>query len=254
EHYMTWLRAGRDPLRTHVVNGQPQVEVYFEIPLPFTSPHFDKILYTGTLDRVAIDTEGRLWLVEYKTAKIMQVLHFDTDEQISSYSWAGNVLYDEPIAGVIYQQHKKTIPDAPRLLANGRYSVNKQQATTHQLYREALINLYGKVTKAPKINVDFLNNLTALESEDNDGFIRRDWIYRNEAQMAATGAKILQELPEMLDPDLPLYPNPTRDCSWDCDMQGACIAMDDGSDSQFILADVTRQREEASTQWRTHLQ
>ena len=249
---MTWLKS-RDPLKTYVVDGHPQVEVYFEIPVPFESPHFDKILYTGTLDRVAVDDEECLWLVEYKTAKAMQVLHFDTDEQISSYCWAGDVLYDRPIKGVVYQQHKKTIPDLPRLLANGTYSLNKQQATTHQLYRDALVNLYGDVMKAPKANVDFLNNMTALESEDNDGFIRRDWIYRNTPQMEATGAKILAELPEMLDPELSLYPNPTRDCSWDCDMNTACICMDDGSDWQFMLADMTQQRDQENTSWRNHL-
>jgi hypothetical protein len=39
----------------------------------------------------------------------------------------------------------------------------------------------------------------------------------------------------MLNPELPLYPNPTRDCMWDCSFRSVCLAMDDGSDWQFIL-------------------
>jgi hypothetical protein len=32
-----------------------------------------------------------------------------------------------------------------------------------------------------------------------------------------------------------LYPNPTRDCSWDCDFRGVCAMVDDASDHEFAL-------------------
>jgi hypothetical protein len=48
-------------------------------------------------------------------------------------------------------------------------------------------------------------------------------------------AKIIAEVLEMLDPALPLYPNPTKDCSWDCPFKIPCLAMDDGSDYQYVL-------------------
>ncbi len=40
----------------------------------------------------------------------------------------------------------------------------------------------------------------------------------------------------MINPDLPLYPNPTRDCSHMCSFLNPCVAFDDGSDYQQLLA------------------
>ncbi|WP_419779109.1 PD-(D/E)XK nuclease family protein, partial [Parvimonas micra] len=48
----------------------------------------DCVLYRGTVDRVAIDSYGRLWIVEYKTAKRAEHLPYQTDPQVTTYVWA----------------------------------------------------------------------------------------------------------------------------------------------------------------------
>lgn len=40
---------------------------------------------------------------------------------------------------------------------------------------------------------------------------------------------------DMLDPLLPLYPNPTRQCSHLCSFNSPCVSMDDGSDYEYEL-------------------
>jgi hypothetical protein len=45
----------------------------------------------------------------------------------------------------------------------------------------------------------------------------------------------LLEVHEMLDPDIPIYPNPTRDCGWDCNYRDVSAMMDDGSDWEWML-------------------
>lgn len=249
-----WLR-NRPYLKTYVHNGHHQCEVNFEIPLPIEVDGYDQVIYRGSLDRVIIDEHKRLWVVEYKTAKQFQTGHFDVDGQVSAYCWAASVLYPNEIAGVIYQQHKKTLPQPPEFLKTAkRYSTNKQQSTNQGLYRQALSNLYGvHLEGAPPENIEFLNWLSEQESEDQDPFIRRDWIYRSDHQIAAEGEKILMEVPEMLNPDLPLYPNPTRDCSWDCRFMSPCIVMDDGGDWEADIEGITVQREEDLKTWRQHL-
>jgi hypothetical protein len=43
------------------------------------------------------------------------------------------------------------------------------------------------------------------------------------------------ELQLMLNSDLYLYPNPTRDCIWDCPLRHVCLAIDDGRNSEVAL-------------------
>jgi len=68
------------------------------------------------------------------------------------------------------------------------------------------------------------------------------------------------ELEDITNPNLPLYPNPTKDCEYMCPMQAACVALDDGSDWEGTLGtysvatgDVLTQREKEQLQWRNLL-
>lgn len=254
EYYAdTWLVA-RNPLRTFIYKGKPQVEVHALIEVPFQNEHYDKVLYAVTLDRIVEDEDGGLWILDYKTAKRIQTHFFQTDPQISAYCWIASKLYpDRTISGFIYQQHRKDVPDEPRLLASGRLSTVKSQLTTHRHYRRALINLYGAVLSAPKENVDFLNWLAEQEDDAQDKFIRRDKIFRNQHQNEAEGAKLLLELEEMLNLDLPLYPNPTRECGHMCSFNSACVNMDDGSDFAYELEVGFEQKSAIFDNWREFL-
>jgi len=255
-HYENWL-IRRDPLKTYWYEGYPQVEVRYDIPLDFdltNHPLYDEVHHSGALDRVVEDDFGGLWIVEYKSAKQFDVIKFDVDAQVSSYSWAASVLYDRPIQGVIYQQHLKRIPEPARLLRSGKYSTDQRQYTTWDIYNKALKELYGDVAKAPAENIEMLNFLAEGESENHDRFIRRDKVHRNQHQIEAEGVKILLELEDILNPNIPLYPNPTWDCSWDCkEFITPCVMLDSGDDWLGELAMSTAQREEVPETWRLHL-
>jgi hypothetical protein len=253
-----WLKQ-RDPLETFIFNGIPQVEVnaQVEIPIDQLPPHirvlYDRIIYSATLDRV-VEIAGELWIVEYKTAKRIATMHYQTDPQVGAYCWIGNCLYGRPIAGVMYQQHRKSLPEAPRILATGKVSTDKRMATTHRHYRAVLANLFGpQLNKCPGINVEFLNWLATEEDEDKDHFIRRDRIERNESSHQTEGVKILLELEDMLNPDLPLYPNPIRECAYQCSFLGTCVSMDDGGDWEHELETLYTDRPKEREGWRQHL-
>jgi hypothetical protein len=254
-YYEEWLET-RDPLVTLEIDGVPQVEVNFQIPIPIDpdllrSWGYDRAVYVGTIDRVVIDDLGQLWPGDYKTAKIIQTSHIDTDPQISAYCWAMRHIYNMPVGGFFYMQFKKTVPHEPAFLkSTSSFSVAKNQNTTYALYRKALQNAYGDVNRAPTPNIQYLNYLQSQETEKADSLIRFDTIERNQNQIESEGLKILQETLEMLNPDLPLYPNPTRDCSWDCGFREACIGMDSGLDWEHELELTTVDREEEVTSWR----
>ena len=158
-----------------------------------------------------------------------------------------------PVAGTIYQQHRKSLPKPGRILQNGSVSTAQQQATTHRLYRETLIEVYGSVNKAPEENVKYLNNLALTENADWDDFIRRDKVYRNSKTSEAESRKVLMAAVDMLDPALPLYPNPTRDCVHRCSFLDACVSLDDGSDWQHQLMLESEERPEGYDGWRSSL-
>lgn len=253
EYYQDLWLVARDPLQTFIVDGKPQVEVHALVPVPFETPHYDKIFYAVTLDRIIIDEHGGLWIVDYKTAKQIQTHFFQTDPQISAYCWIARQLYDRPISGFIYQQHRKTFPSEPAVLASGRISTSKNQLTSHRHYRKSLINLYGNVMNAPAENIDFLNRLVEQETDSADKFVRRDKVFRNEHQAETEGVKLMMELEEMLNPDLPLYPSPTRDCGHLCSFQSPCISMDDGGDWEYELQIGYQQKEAQFDNWREYL-
>lgn len=262
EYYLLWLET-RDPLQTYWLDGQPQVEVRAQITLPIgyelDNGHTIPIRYDMTFDRVIIDTDGLygesggLWICDWKFMKNIGQGHFDTDQQISSYCWGGNTLYDKPISGFIYHQFKKQKAENPRVLKNGSISVAQNMTTSHRLYREALKAAYGDPNKAPVANIEYLNDLAMQESPHRDAYIQRDLIHRSTARQQATGEQILAEVSEMLNPEIYLYPNATKDCSWDCWMNDVCVMMDEGEDWEHVLSLVASPQSNIRDGWREYL-
>lgn len=250
---------------THTGLVVPQVEVNFEIEVPvweypllqsYMEAHgADCVLYRGTIDRVAEDEWGNLWVVEYKTAKVVEHMHYQTDPQVTTYIWAAQHMYpDKRVAGVVYHQFIKNKPELPRLLASGQVSTASNLVTSSLLYEKQLTNMYGSKGLAPQKNREFLVNLMTKEDENNDRYIQRTYIERNNTMVEAEAQKILLELEDILNPDLPLYPNPTRDCSRMCSFLAACVSFDDGSDWAGTLADRFSERDMAPDRlWRRRL-
>ena len=123
-------------------------------------------------------------------------------------------------------------------------------------YRDlSLMNLYEYLgnPRIPAENIKCLNAFAAMENEDSDQYIRRDFIKRNAHSIQAEGVKILLEVEDMMNPDLPLYPNPTKDCSWDCRFNTACVSLDDGSDWEHELKQLVLEEKRERDPWRQYL-
>lgn len=204
DYYTNYWLTNRPLLDTYVFEEVPQLEVAIKIPIQMDrlknwkeiSKHWDQIFYSMTLDRVVKDEYGSLWIMEYKSAKNMMTQHFATDPQCSRYVWGADLVYEEPVAGVIYQQHRKQVPKPARELKNGTISV-AQQATSYWMYRQALIDKYGTVDASPEANSKFLGELAKQETEDMDDFVRRDRVYRNAKTSENEAQKILLEISEI---------------------------------------------------------
>jgi RecB family exonuclease len=246
DYYLRWLK-GHNEFQTLWVDDKPQVEVSWEVPL------WDGIVYAGTFDRVVTDWHGRMWTLDYKTAQRITTSKLEMDPQVTAYAYAFERLYGRPMEGMVYMQFLKSPPTPPRLLADGHLSVNKNQGTSYELYKQAIIDRYGnKLGAIPPHIMRFCRELKEKEGPEGDRYIRWDFVRRNPAMTTAEEWKIRAETNEMLNDSLELYPNPTRDCSWDCDFRGPCVAMDDGSDWQSMLDDGYCRKEERN-QWHRQL-
>ena len=186
------------------------------------------LMYHGTMDRIVIDRYGRYWILDYKTAKGADTNKLDTDDQISAYLWAFEQWYGVKAYGFVYLQLTKDPVKEPKRLKSGDLSIDKKQKTTYSLVKQEIIRDYGKVTNAPDKMIQFLNHMAEQESPEGDRFIRWDFVKRTPEQLVATGANIVGELQQMLNPNLYFYPSPTRDCMWDCPCRTLCLAMEMG--------------------------
>ena len=258
EYYKTWIQYF-GAMETYYVNGKPQVEVDFKLDLPeevqamARKAGYDRAVYAGHFDRVVIDEYDRLWVQDYKTAKMIKCDHFEGDTQVSAYSWAARKIYNQTVGGAIWQQFLKDVPRPALSLQDGSLSTNKQQRVTYITYRETLKEMYGDVNKAPQKNIQFLNHLAEVQSDGGDRVIHRDSINRNETFLINHEKQIIQEAIDMLNPDTPLYPNQQFTCSWDCPFQVACVSMDDGSDWEFEIENNTQPRYREDSRWRDRL-
>lgn len=256
-HYVErWLPQHGDPHQTLWIDERPQVEVNVRIPLDIPPPPgYDSVEYSTTYDRVVIDEYGRYLIEDYKTtAKQYEAGRLEQDPQVSAYLWSGKLVYGPKLEGAIWLEFLKAVPDPPEVLKNGELSQNKNQHTTASMYRETLIHYYGEV---PSKYVGFLNYLASQETAEGDKFIKRETIYRNETFAHNVEREIFAEIYDMLDPDIQLYPNPTRDCLWDCNYRAVSLAMDDGSDYEYMLATEFEKWEGEgykSNEWRERLE
>ena len=88
-----------DPTSTiHMADGEPAVEHSFALSLD------DDYIYCGHMDRV-VEHGGRNYVMDQKTTATTITPRFfeqfSPDNQMSGYAWAGKILFDIPISGVI---------------------------------------------------------------------------------------------------------------------------------------------------------
>lgn len=244
-HYeYNWLPR-RKSYDTLWINGKPMVEVELEIPIPELTAYAGReVVYQMKLDRVIVDSDGQYWIQDYKTAAKFDIAKLETDPQINAYLGLGEKALGIKIEGMNYLQFLKAAPEYPKMTGTGQVSFDKKQKTTYAMYYQALHERYGPNSNLwPEGCKGFLNELSATESPDGDPFIRQDYVTKSQFQKDVEYRKMLAEGYEMLNPKTILYPNPTRDCYWECPFRDVCIAMDDGNDWTWMLTEYFTQRE-----------
>lgn len=202
----------------------------------------------GRMDQIIQDNEsGRYGLRDYKTTSRVDddyFKHLDLDEQCTTYSWAAEqmaLLFDLPyktIDFIDYQALLKNYPKPPTVNKRGfPLSLNRQQeSTTAEMFAEA-VDLLG-IRKLFEADDQAQNYYTWLVESQDKRFINTYRVRRNKFQKYNCGRRLYFEAMDMLDPNISIYPNPTKDYSClNCWFRGPCVMVEDGGDYKILLED-----------------
>lgn len=253
-----------------------QAEQTFTLPVPW--PKNDRqsayvvdkdsgllVEYKGTYDGVYRDlVDGRIKLLETKTAKSIQMGHLSIDDQAGSY-WAvatatlraqGLIRSDESIHGINYNFVRKGLPDERPRDAQG-YFTNKPVKAD---YVKKLLGVMAGAGPAdekallkktiPELEamarVYKLTVLGERSKQQTAPIFQREEIHRTGAERATQLRRIQDEAVQMQlvrDGTVALTKNPTWSCHRDCDFHSICELDERGGDYR-ALAKVAFRRED----------
>ena len=195
-------------------------------------PQGTRVVFKGRIDLLLLDEWGEYWIWDHKTtARLKDTMPFlELDEQLGSYNWALQIKNGIKIAGNIYSETLKAYPKPLTLNKSRRlgclYSVSKSTASTTYEIALAQLKEAGEDLEPYK---EFLHWL----KEEGPQFVQRTPVYRNQHELADIGNRIRMEVQDMLN-DPHIYPNPDMFKCGYCESRQVCIAMNDGSDVDFI--------------------
>lgn len=152
------------------------------------------VTYGGRIDALFEDEYRYYWILDWKTAA--QLTKDDNDDyllledQITSYVWALRKILGLPIAGFIYAEIKKGVPEEPEPLKRpyrGRlYSTNKQSNFEAESFRRT-VEENDPYAYAQGLYDEFLEY---LEGEGSTLYHRRHQVNRNDKELEAAGYNI----------------------------------------------------------------
>lgn len=231
-----------------------------EVIIPTIDGKGHLIKYCFTYDLVYRDLRTEdIWLGEHKTAKSINLLHLPLDDQAGSYSAvattelraAGKLGPKENIQGIMYNFARKSAPDDRPRDAEGM--AHNKPVKAH--YIEALGNAgippgnYAKATIETMSKLAADNNITVLgEISLNQPakLLIREPVVRSRKERNQQIVRIQNEataMQMMRSGEIPLYKNPTKDCSWDCNFFNACILHEQGGDFDEFLHSAYRRQD-----------
>lgn len=245
KNYFNWARPRDNFTPTHT-------EVEFEVPIPVAPSislpsRFENrsgdlffqglpVVYQGRIDLMIEDQHGEYWVDDHKTAGQMRedVLTFlELDEQTGSYCWAIQEMLGVKVAGALYNELYKGVPEPPQMNKNKRmgrwYSVSKSQDTSYDLYLETV-----RAEDPEAYDAGLYDEMLQYLQASGNKYFRRTQIHRSPQELQNLGYRICLEAIDMFD-DPRIYPNPTRFHCNGCWFRGPCLALNDGSDVDWLL-------------------
>lgn len=194
-----------------------QVETPLRKKIPGTS-HW----LVGTID-LLVKWRNRIWVVDHKFYKdLSKPEDLELDDQMTAYAWLVRECLGVNPAGAIHNQIRKKLPSVPELLKSGTAISRAATDTDYAIYLR-------EIERHGFDPADYAEVLTKLGAQD-DRFFRRIPIFRNKHELDTFALNLKGEVKDMVKKGQIMYPNPNRDCGWDCEFRTLCKAENEGGD------------------------
>lgn len=210
------------------------IEIPFKIDVTHMVPGIGrKVYFCGTIDGIAADDDGNIFIVENKTftqspnPEIIQ-WHF----QSTGYAVALEWLTGLPITGGLYNGLAKRLITEPRKLKNGSLSTDKRQATTLAKYVQAIRD--NNEDPEDDRFADILSHLSNISLQGDTRFFYREKFFFKEEQLRSWEYDFERIINEMLvDPQI-YRTIPYNGCG-DCWFSDLCHSKHSGGDYEYTL-------------------
>lgn len=244
EQYLAWSRHNTGPFSdrnldyiAHEVRFDEHADAdWAAVPLQIDGKILEPIVYVaGRFDGLArTKIDGRVWLIEHKTCRGIEerVKLLQHDEQATTYSYAAQELFGEPVAGVIYTLLRKKEAEIPRPVRGGGLSQDKRIDTSPEVYRAAITAHHG--ARSEQWIQQNYGEVLGYIKDFREPFVARIAIQRSQAQIRNYVRELHATALEMYNPDT--YMTATR--TWSCPgclFRGPCLAVDVGEDDRANL-------------------
>ncbi len=192
-------------------------EVSFRIKIPGTRNHL-----VGTLDGIAKEENGNIWVVEHKTyAQRLSYESLMTNIQTIAYMWASTMLFGPRVQGVLYDGVSKKVLVIPKILNNGSVAKAQNISTTPAIYTESVL----LPKQDPSDYTEFIAELQDRIYGDKSPFWTRHLLGIPRSAMVGFEGDVQNISRDMARKKITLYPNmPFLGC-WDCRVRNLCDAM-----------------------------
>jgi hypothetical protein len=193
------------------------------------------VYYGVRIDAVLIDSEGRYWMVDWKTAA--QLLKDQTilelDGQILTYLWALKLMLMLDFAGFKYVQILKDYPHPPKQLIHARlgrsFSIAKNARTD-----EATFTTHVKKHDRAAFKAGLYDEHIEYLRQYGPMFINWMTVYKNDIQLGIVGQDLALAVRDLLNnPDI--YATGSRMTCQRCKFQEPCLERQSGGDYEEIL-------------------
>lgn len=202
------------------------------------------VTYGGRIDCIMEGPDGRVWVVDWKTASQLSVDREEfllLDDQVTRYCWAMRLL-GYRMAGFLYHELLKAFPEEPEPLSRRRlgrlFSINKDQNTTAEIYERTVREIDSEAYHEG-LYTDYIEML----KERDEHFFYRFKIYRNDGELDNAGRVIFDEAADQVDPNIRIYPNPGRFNCTNCAFRQPCLEANSGGDVLYTLTTLFDKKE-----------
>lgn len=224
------------------------VEVDYEVSIPNPSQHDTGLMtpdghgvrYRGRVDLLAVDEHDAYWIVRHRLVEAWTTTdQLIRDEEAAAACWAWQEFYiGMTIAGTVHNEFRMPSGEwapgpPPAVGGRERGGVPQHEGSGGGRSIPQHRRLYAQASEPAE---------PERIVEDHGPWFRRTWIRRSPAEVDAAGRQLAIEARDLLDPSVPVYPNPSPSACAACPFAAPCGGLYEGRDVELALATDYRSR------------